>query len=489
MSEELSLDKYEVEKVDIERPPGLAGEIARYMADGAARTISGGIYAAMAIQCMSMAGHGIKGASGTKLSLLTVSLGASSSGKDRPQEVAGELMAGLGLNLYGDIRSEKDLIRSLMSGDGRCFFLKDEAHSVLIPDPNNSHKSNLSATLMEIATTKRYRLSPLHSEEYRLIATSQISKSEKRMDALTAEIDKLNGEMDLEYISMKSKALEDEKNTLKKFSGMLDRINSGIEWPSLNLSGFSTPGELSEMITTKSIDSGLIARTLVLQSGEIAKINEDIVFMPQTEVTKMRTRFKQILSGLASIKSLASEATENDDVHVKATPEALVMLRDIMRFYDQDKYRLHPVLGALFGRASMRVQSIASILALDCRKSMFPEVGVEDVKYALAIFRQSMSNIRSILTKNEAESGSATYEQVKMGLRERILEVMSGDSLKNGEIYVSALKKRLRRKASYANAMDTAAKNAQICPVDEVLTVLESRGAIESNGKKVRIKK
>ena len=98
--------------MDIDSPPGLAGRIVEYIREGANRQLSGGAYSAMALQCMAMAAAGLPGLGGTKLSLITLTLGMSAAGKEWPQRVVKNLLDAHGKTVYGDIRSDKDVIRS-----------------------------------------------------------------------------------------------------------------------------------------------------------------------------------------------------------------------------------------------------------------------------------------------------------------------------------------------------------------------------------------
>ena len=87
--------------IEVDSPPGLAGDIVKYMKAGAHRKLEGGAFSAMAIQCLAMAGSGLRGFRNSKLSLITITLGVSASGKDRAQAVSKNLLGECGIHVYG----------------------------------------------------------------------------------------------------------------------------------------------------------------------------------------------------------------------------------------------------------------------------------------------------------------------------------------------------------------------------------------------------
>lgn len=244
--------------VDVDQPPGLAGDIVKYIETGAHRRITGGAYASFAIQCMAMAGAGATGYMGSKLSLVTIMLGVSAGGKERPQKVTKELLASAGISVYGDIRSDKDVIRAAVYDNGKCFYIMDEAHKLLGKSMSGADKNtaNVPATLMELATASIMPLSKLHQEEFTSSILMKVARLEKQ---LTAKEDiRLGYNQDLEQAKITVIDAEIEKINLliAKEDATIRTLESGIKNPSLNLAASSTPQKMAAIIDEDGVEIG-----------------------------------------------------------------------------------------------------------------------------------------------------------------------------------------------------------------------------------------
>ena len=489
--------------VDVDSPPGLAGEIVKYMQSGAHRKLQGGAFSAMAIQCMAMAGSGLRGFRNSKLSLITITLGVSASGKDRAQAVSKNLLGESGINVYGDIRSDKDVIRAAAYDDGRCFYIKDEAHTLLGDSLGGKDKntSKIPAVLMEIATSSLYILSKLHAEEFEATLGSKKARYEKMI--LAKEDIRLGFNVDLEQAKIKH--IDHEILKLKEKVEEVDRvayaIEHGVKDPALNLAALSTPQKLSGIIDEDSIESGFLGRALIFDCGVERVQNDSLKDFDKWEENGYETPADKALYERlkAEIGMIVQSSLDARNDHIEsaftgrdnktiATPEASRMMFDIAVHYDQQEYLNHPRLGALYARLSERVMSVSSSLALYNVIDGNVTIEVEHVKYALLVALNSIKHLESNLRINEAKDGE-TVESKLEGIKEAITKrlTVNKDDKDEGWRYKSKIKGHLKRQNFYQDIAKELIKHSQD-PFENAVMSLRGEGKIEVDGVKMRLK-
>lgn len=489
--------------VDIDHPPGLAGDIVEYMKAGAHRKLEGGAFSAMAIQCMAMAGSNLKGFKGCKLSLITITLGVSASGKDRAQAVTKKLLNEVDINVYGDIRSDKDVIRSAAYDNGRCFYIKDEAHTLLggAMSGKDKNTSSIPATLMEMATTTLYKLSKLHTEEFEGNLVARKSRLEKTISA--KEEIKLGYNKDLEKakITVIDHDMAKIKEKIKGVERIIESIERGIKNPALNLAALSTPQKLSSIIDEDSIESGFLGRALIFDCGvervQNDKLSDFDSWLEMSEEShENKVLYERIKMGVGLITQISNDTSkariedEFNGIEHKtvATPEASRMIFNIAVHYDQYQYLNHARLGALYARIAERVMSVSSSLALCNVIDGNITIDVEHVKYALFVALRSIDHLESNLRINEAAS-CETIESKLEGIKEAILKrliVNKGDK-DEGWRYKSYLKDYLKRQKYYQDIAKDLLQHNQDA-FENSLMALRSEGKILVDGKKVKLK-
>ena len=490
--------------VDVDSPPGLAGEIVKYMKSGAHRKLEGGAFSAMAIQCMAMAGSGLRGFRNSKLSLITITLGVSASGKDRAQAVSKNLLGESGIHVYGDIRSDKDVIRAAAYDDGRCFYIKDEAHTLLGDSLGGKDKntSKIPAVLMEIATSSLYILSKLHAEEFESTLGSKKARYEKMI--LAKEDIRLGFNTELEQAKIKH--IDHEILKLKEKVEEVERvayaIEHGVKDPALNLAALSTPQKLSGIIDEDSIESGFLGRALIFDCGVERVQNDSLKNYDEWEENGYESpEDKMLYERLkAEVGMIAQSSMDARNDHVEsafagrdkktlATPEASRMLFDIAVHYDQQEYLNHPRLGALYARLSERVMSVSSSLALYNVIDGNVTVEVDHVKYALLVALNSIKHLESNLRINEAKDGE-TVESKLEGIKEAITKrlTVNKDDKDEGWRYKSKIKGHLKRQNFYQDIAKELIKHSQD-PFENAVMSLRGEGKIEVDGVKMRLKR
>ena len=479
--------------LSVDQPPGLAGKLVDYFRMGAHRELKGGAYSAIALQCIAMAGAGIPGWMGAKTSLITIILAESAAGKERAQDVVKEVLEETGRDLYGDIRSDKDLLSSAVHNNGRCFYAVDEAQKLLNlgTSKSNQYTAAIPALLMEIATTGRLKLSRLHLEGFSESIRNSISRLEKEKTAKEELISRCNPEHDQQKLKVLEMALNVIDEKISRESMALDGLRHGIKKPCLNLIASSTPKELASIIDEKNIKSGLLGRALVLDCGEeVITRNFNIWGMNPDDIGCIE--LAELEREICLIADASNDTTSSDEaksfsgrsgVVVKPTEDADKMLFNIAVHYEQNRFRNHNQLGSLYRRLSERVASLASIMAFGNIKGSTAIIETEYVQFALFLVLTSIDHLASNLKLNEAAAGESVEAQLD-GIAEAILRKMPSD----GEwAFQSAIKQLVSRNKAYKEIAKQLTNSGQDAFNNAIIN-LQMKGLVEVDGKKIRRK-
>lgn len=478
-------------RLDVDNPPGLAGRLVDYFRMGAHRELKGGAYSAVALQCMAMAGAGIPGYMGAKTSLITIILAESAAGKERAQDVTKELLAETGRELYGDIRSDKDLISSAVFNDGRCFYSVDEAQKLLNlgTSKNNQYTAAIPALLLEIATTGRLKLSRLHVEGFSESIFNSISRLEKEKVAKEESLAHCNPDHDKAKMAHLESELSKIEEKIAKAKASLDDIRGGIKRPCLNLIASSTPRELASIIDEKNIKSGLLGRSLVLDCGEEARErNFNIWGMNPADIGRLE--LAELEREICLIAQSADETAASDEqkefsgrhgVTVKPTEAADKMMFEIAVHYEQNRFRNHQQLGSLYRRLSERVASLSSIMAFGNIQGNVAVIEPEYVEFALFLTLTSIEHLASNLKLNEAAAGESIEAQMD-GISEAIIRKLPSDGSWKFQSDLKVLVSRNKAYKEIARQLSGSGQDA----FNNAIINLTMKGVIEMEGKKIR---
>ena len=488
--------------MDIDTPPGLAGRIVEYIREGANRQLSGGAYSAMALQCMAMAGAGLPGLGGTKLSLITLTLGMSAAGKEWPQRVVKNLLDAHGKTIYGDIRSDKDVIRSAIYDNGHCFYVVDEAQKILSSNSGsqqNKHMSNVISTLMELSTTSCYKLSQLHRDEFLTHIETARARVEKVIEAKREAIAHMNQDHEEGRIKKAQLEIEQLERKLADHDKRAITARDGVRNPSLHLLAYSTPQKLAAIVDEDSIESGFLGRALINDCGiERAPQRLTIADLKKAPTGGQDMQFEMLKAQIGLICQLADDESKRSvdnefngsPFRYDITPDAERDMCAILQHYDQHHYRNHPRVGAIYARLVERVMSLSSIMALGNYGCDGARIESSCVRYALMLVLQSLEHLTSNLKINEGAT-EETVEAKLEAVQAAILKMINIDRRKDdqdGWRYVSVIKAQMKRRKFYQQIqkqLDGANQDA----MQNALAMLGGKIEMDPSGKQIRLRK
>ena len=488
--------------MDIDTPPGLAGRIVEYIREGANRQLSGGAYSAMALQCMAMAAAGLPGLGGTKLSLITLTLGMSAAGKEWPQRVVKNLLDAHGKTIYGDIRSDKDVIRSAIYDNGHCFYVVDEAQKILSSNTGsqqNKHMSNVISTLMELSTTSCYKLSQLHRDEFLAHIETARARVEKVIEAKREAIAHMNQDHEEGRIKKAQLEIEQLERKLADHDKRAITARDGVRNPSLHLLAYSTPQKLAAIVDEDSIESGFLGRALINDCGiERAPQRLTIADLKKAPAGGQDMQFEMLKAQIGLICQLADDESKHSvdsefngsPFRYDITPDAERDMCAILQHYDQHHYRNHPRVGAIYARLVERVMSLSSIMALGNYGCDGARIESSYVRYALMLVLQSLEHLTSNLKINEGAT-EETIEAKLEAVQAAILKMINIDRRKDdqdGWRYVSVIKAQMKRRKFYQQIqkqLDGANQDA----MQNALAMLGGKVEMDPSGKQIRMRK
>lgn len=436
-------------KVDLLKPPGLAGEICRLMEGTAYRQIPD-LYPIAALHIMSLCAPGSYTKFTKKLNLLTLGIALSAAGKEGPQDTVRTLSAknGLGKSVYGGVGSFKEFILNLVESDGVTLYAVDEVHSLFASMKSKNaatYESKMEAEILTMSSTSLYTFRGTEKREFAEKINNNIARLNKRID-------------------MGEDNLQDQVDTLNR---RLKYIESGFPNPHFSLMGHSTPDNIDGLINQQNIGSGLLGRMLVVRCNEYrAKLDLDNM-MPQDAVDNLE---EDIVFRLAMIKGHAGE--------IPITPEAKKTLDECLEYYEDDDQRNHQAIGALYARCYEQVLKVSAILALGCA-----EVKKEHVDYAFALVESSIADITYLLGKNNLENGGHSIKRsdVQNNAKETIIRNCKGQGKP-----LSVIKQILMRPKAFKHLSAEAEKKGKDI-VQELIDKMVGDGDLildESNNKK-----
>ena len=431
--------------VDLLNPPGLAGDICRYI-DMMARRPRPELYPFAAMHLMALVGSKRSSVYTEKLNLTTLAIAPTAAGKEVAQDAIKRLanLVYCSKYIHGNAGSFKDLIYNLLEGDGASLYTVDEVHSFLGSMNHKNaatYETKMEAEILTMSTTQLYTF----------------RGSEKR-HLIKAYKD------DLKSLEKVLEGKDDDSEETKKLRRIAEQTRNRIEWlenglpnPFFSLMGHSVPERMDSFIKLENIDSGFIGRALIMRCPESReKLRRKIPRNGEEAFLE-----ESIIEALTRIK--------RGGLIIDAADDAADYLDAAVDWYDADEQRNHPVVGGIYARAPEHLFRVATILALSRGT-----IELEHAKYAHAMVQQSIEDIRHIMLKAYADSAGAQEAQV----REHARQVIHRNA-KGGGMTLSRLRQFVEKPKGWQEMKRKDVKRDHFV---ELIELMISRGELVKDG-------
>ena len=394
--------------------PGWIGTIYDHMAR-TAWSVQPGAIAAAAIQAVAVAGRGVKGYNGASTSLITMVIAASASGKEHPQRVFHELLQSVGIDVYAEMRSDKDLVYGLVDGDGKACYLVDEAHTLFgAAGAGDSVKRvdkaslQLGGMLLKVGTATKLPLPRNWMADIEAREGAEIEKMRKKQ----AQIEEGKGvwkqrpadQANMEYARLEA-LIGFREERLRKLK------TNGIDNVRFNMLCSSTPSMFSEYIDETAINNGLAGRSLIFDCGHKADYPR---FEAPPRDAQRRAEIDDFIGRLREAGELGLE--------VEASSGAVALFRQFHDKMSQPGMADDPQTGPVNRRSSERVSSLASILAMgnQTHEGIFL-ITEEIAQTAIDLVEMHLATCRFMLSQTMAEDSQIDS---KAAIQQRVLHIM-----------------------------------------------------------------
>lgn len=310
--------------IDLLKPPGLVGAICENLASWEHRALPE-LRAMAAINIVSLLCKDRLNGDGRQLSVFLIGIAPSASGKGDHIAYTNFLLSkiGIGQFVYADPRSDKSIYLDLF-GSGNLVYLVDEVQSLfagMLSKSSSEYTQSMLSLLMKLNTASSVTLPG-------------------------------NIQRDLQI---------DNPTMLNPFIGF---------------AGYSTPSELSFILSDKNIHSGLLGRFL---------------FFPGTHARRRKRKdVRREINDCVLSRCLNMIGNTDKIIMSEFALKALNLIDDLL---DQDEYLNHPRLGAIYARGSEQVKRIAYIFGAEDGT-----VVEKDILYALHLF---ISSVKSCLESHD----------------------------------------------------------------------------------------
>lgn len=409
--------------VDIDNPPGLAGDICRLM-QLKARRLRPELYPLAALHLMALMGRKRKSVYTSKLNLITLGIAETAAGKETAQNVIKKLANDMYASRYihGNAGSFKDLIENLIEGEGTSLYIVDEIHSFL--DSMKSNKANTYETKMEaeilvMSSTELYTFRGMEKRQILKVKSKDVSDLESKLDKL--------GDNDSEEKRKLERALEKTKL-------VIEYLKNGWPDPFFSIMGHSVPDRLDSFASLENIASGFIGRTIIRRC-------------PERREKLRRTQLNSVeVASLHGAISWGFEQMQASHGVVDVTPEAEAYLNACVDWYDDDDQLNHSIVGGVYARAPEQLFKVASILGLDGGT-----ITLEHAKYAHALVKNSVDDVKYLILKSYAERAEAGEVEIMAAAKQTVLRNCKGQGLAPSKLREKVSKPKSWQQLQQAN--------------------------------------
>ncbi|CAM7447253.1 DUF3987 domain-containing protein [Citrobacter portucalensis] len=488
--------------VDIFSPPGLLGEIYRDVERLAHRSLPMASIAA-AIQLTAVVGglSGKRSVNGGKLSPLTITLALSAAGKEQGQSYVKDMLDSLTLNDESCVRfalakprSDKEVMRNVLRNAvdvwendptqaervkpkryGSTLVIGDEADQLFSAMGNRNAATStagIGSVLLEVITAKRFSYSGLHrEEELYAISTKREALENKMEEAAAALAVWESGEKPKRKVMPKHKAdriIKGGEKTLRHLALREMLVIKGVRNPVFAAMLSAVPATFTRFISDNAADSGLLSRALILLAGEEVGRLRDNVPEFDTEAPETAAILRKLGTMLGGVDF--DDLSQHGQPECQLTEEAQEYRERLKDIFEDEEYREHPTLGAIYRRGMLRVDELATLTALD--------TGVIDITayhWATKIFNVSTASMRGMIDANSAPTVGA-------GLKLAIVNYLQ-DPLRHGSAPKSKIIEGTTRGKVTRQALQAAKLNGQADPFDVAFDSLLKAGVVKVEDK------
>lgn len=399
---------FDISGVDLRKPPGFVGEVARWMEAQSRRPRETIAVAAALCGLGNVAGlRYTDDKDGVTTNLFAFCVAGSRTGKESIQQAQAEVhrVAGLAPATHGMIKSEQEITRNLIRHQASLYII-DEVGGYLEKIKNAQSKGGapyldgIISTLMASYSKAAgfMLLTGDAKEDLRAVLLKESAQIEKRIEANEGKL----GD-------------EQRAEDIKRALGNLDH---GLERPFVSMVGYTTPVTFDQLVDFRSATDGFIGRSLIFNERETAprsKRNFKRTPMPE----KMANQLKVIFMNGEYDMTAQRVEFYGERKAIPTAPAASDMLNSCVDWFEDmaEEHKGRTGLESLYLGAYELVSKVSLILAIPSGLRT-----TEHVRWAFALVRKDIDDKARMVIANDRQK-----DDPKIAMASRIANIIDGD--------------------------------------------------------------
>lgn len=417
--------------IDLLRPPGLVGEVCKWINDHQCRFPRENLAVAVSLVAMSNV-IGLRytdDVTGVTANLFAMCVAGSATGKEACMQayIAIHQAAGIQRAVVGNIKSDQEIIRNLTDNQA-VFYVIDEFGIELkkITTSKEAYHQGVVGTLMAVYS-KADGFYPLTGDSKRDVKNRLVQELKGCRKAISENDDEHGYHF----------------RRLPKLERAVRSIDNGLEKPYLSLIGFTTPITFDGLVTPEQARNGFIGRSILVSEKETnPRMKTDFV------KKGMGDRLKMAIVGLyqGGVYDQDVDRVEHyeDRTSIRTDADAKEMLSKVYDWSYNEAQKMKNVgLEAIPRRAHEMVCKISLILAAPSGMRT-----AEHVRWAFAFVERDIKEKCNLALANEADTVEAGGNIVE-AIGFRIQNLLGDGHVETRGVIVNRCKKWPRDKVDY----------------------------------------
>ena len=426
--------------VDLLRPPGFVGELAKWIESQSRRPRERLAVAAALAAMGNVAGLRYRDDRDNVTSnLFAFCVAGSGTGKEAVQQAISEIHAVTGISAatHGAIKSEQEIMRNIALRHQAAFYIVDEI-GIFLQKIKNAQTRGGAAYLEGIIG----------------ILMSAYSKANGRM-LITGDLkDDIRAEINRQIAALnrkKDEGITIDESVMKSLTDKLSSLDEGLLRPFVSVVGFTTPVTFDGLVDFETATNGFIGRSLLFEERDTAPRSK-----PGFRKTAMPSGIADRLRAIYSAGEYDSKGGVKEPTQRKSIPTdsaASDLLEESVQWFEDQavEHKASTGLESLYLRAYELVAKVSFILAIpDGIRT------VEHVRWAYALVKRDIESKMHLVMSNSGPDGKSA-----MALNSAIAHAIGDEGLTIG-----VLRNKLSRKF-------------KIDDIDAAVAMLVDKGAIK----------
>lgn len=361
-----------IKDIDVDMPPGLAGDMCKDIARGERRRLPT-LRPAAVLAILSALSRNRLSSDGEKMTFFAMATALSASGKEAHQRYIKDILTTLNLQgmLCGKPRSDRNIMLDLFEHQ-KIVYAIDEGHELFdkaLSEKSNSFESGMGDLLLELKTSSLYTLSGNLARE------------------LSAPVIK-----NLELLKGQSTLSEKDTEKIQDLEVRLAHIQNGMPHPFVSLISYSTPVKADFIVNLKTVLSGFVGRFYYWRGPNV---RGKLLTKPESSGP-----CEEIIERCKRINGL--------DYKIEMSPDCDELVDQIVNYFEQDEMLNHEQLGAVYARGSEQIKHMASLLAVEEGK-----VSPEMLLYSTRVFIDNANSYMEVLNKKLEHDENHIFDSVE----------------------------------------------------------------------------